>query len=69
MVNTALFGLMPVFGMRSSDSDADVANVPLNGDPVPGVKQPFLRAENRNPFAPSTVNKMHNTFLFFITIM
>lgn len=57
MVKTALFGLMPVFGMRSSDSDADVAKVPLNGEPVPGVKQPFLRAENRSPFAPSTAKK------------
>lgn len=60
-MKTALFGLMPVFGMRSNDSlAADVTNTPLNGDPVPGVKQPFLRAENRRPLAPSTVRAEEN---------
>lgn len=54
MVKTALFGLMSVFGIRNNDSDADVTNAPLNGDPLFGVKAPFLRAENRKPFAPST---------------
>lgn len=63
-MNTALFGLMPVFGMRSNDSDALVANVPLNGDPVPGVKQPFFRAEKRSPCAPSTARKQNKEKLY-----
>lgn len=53
-MNTALFGFISVFGIRNSDSEADVTNAPLNGDPLAGVKAPFLRAEKRKPFAPST---------------
>lgn len=56
MVKTALFGFIPDFGIRNNDSDADVAKVPLKGEPVPGVKHPFFRAEKRSPFAPSTAN-------------
>lgn len=54
IVNTALFGLMPICGTRKTLSEADVTKDPLNGDPVPGVKLPLRRAEKRKPFAPST---------------
>lgn len=56
IVNTALFGLMSVFGMRSIDSETDaelVPNAPLKGS-VP-LDEKILRVENRIPFAPSTV--------------
>lgn len=56
-MKTALFGLMPICGTRSTllcSADADATNEPLNGEPVPGVKPPLRRCVNRRPLEPST---------------